>query len=222
MTNWETCVQFHGHACGGLTIGYKAACYAAELLELSFSGDEQVVCIAENDACGVDAIQALLGCSIGKGNLLFHMRGKQAFSFYNRATGKSVRLVLRPRPEGMTREESFLGELHGKGEPGLAAKGGEDGVWAFFLDDALDRLQGQRLDVDVVGHGFVGHDGSRIGIDQHNLIAEFSQCLARLCSRIIELTRLSDNDWTGTDNQYFVNVISPHVFSLSLSAVFWL
>lgn len=100
MTNWETCVQFHGHACGGLTIGYKAACYAAELLELSFSGDEQVVCIAENDACGVDAIQALLGCSIGKGNLLFHMRGKQAFSFYNRATGKSVRLVLRPRPEG--------------------------------------------------------------------------------------------------------------------------
>ena len=67
MTNWETCVQFHGHACGGLTIGYKAACYAAELLELSFSGDEQVVCIAENDACGVDAIQALLGCSIGKG-----------------------------------------------------------------------------------------------------------------------------------------------------------
>ena len=107
MTNWEKCVAFHGPACGGLTIGYKAACYAAELLELSFSGDEQVVCIAENDACGVDAIQALLGCSIGKGNLLFHMRGKQAFSFYNRATGKSVRLVLRPRPEGMTREESF-------------------------------------------------------------------------------------------------------------------
>ena len=29
MTNWETCVQFHGHACGGLTIGYKAACYVA-------------------------------------------------------------------------------------------------------------------------------------------------------------------------------------------------
>ena len=100
MTNWEKCVAFHGHACGGLTIGYKAACYAAELLELDFSGDEQLVCIAENDACGVDAIQALLGCSVGKGNLLFHMRGKQAFSFYNRTTGKSVRLVLRDRPEG--------------------------------------------------------------------------------------------------------------------------
>ena len=107
MTNWEKCVAFHGHECGGLTIGYKAALYAIELLELEFSDDEQVVCISENDACGVDAIQVLLGCSVGKGNLLFHMRGKQAFSFYNRKTGKSVRLVLKKKPDGMTRAESF-------------------------------------------------------------------------------------------------------------------
>lgn len=74
---------------------------------LTFSDDEQVVCITENDACGVDAIQAILGCSIGKGNLLFHMRGKQAFSFYNRKTGKSVRLVLKAKLRDMTREETF-------------------------------------------------------------------------------------------------------------------
>jgi len=104
---WEKAAAFHGHVCGGLTIGYKAALYAIDLLELSFSKDEQVVCIAENDACGCDAIQAILGCSVGKGNLLFHMRGKQAFSFYNRKTDKSVRLVLKDKPEGMTREQSF-------------------------------------------------------------------------------------------------------------------
>lgn len=104
---WKKCAAFHGHVCGGLTIGYKAALYAMELLEMEFSEDEQIVCIAENDACGVDAIQVMLGCSIGKGNLLFHMRGKQAFSFYNRKNGKSVRLVLKPKPDGMTREQSF-------------------------------------------------------------------------------------------------------------------
>lgn len=104
---WEKAADFHGHVCGGLTIGYKAALYAIELLELSFSDDEQIVCISENDACGVDAIQVVLGCSIGKGNLLFHMTGKQAYSFYNRKTGKSVRLVLREKPAGVTREESF-------------------------------------------------------------------------------------------------------------------
>ena len=107
MKTWQDCVAFHGHECGGLTIGYKASLYAIELLNLEFSADEQVVCIAENDACGVDGIQVMLGCSIGKGNLLFHMRGKQAFSFYNRKTGKSVRLVLKPRPEGMTKADAF-------------------------------------------------------------------------------------------------------------------
>ena len=104
---WERAVSFHGHECPGLTIGYRAAIYAAKLLELTFSDDEQVVCISENDACGVDAVQAILGCSVGKGNLLFHMTGKQAFSFYNRKSGKSVRLVLKKKPAEMTREETF-------------------------------------------------------------------------------------------------------------------
>lgn len=107
MKTWQDCVAFHGHECGGLTIGYKAALYAIELLKLEFSADEQVVCVAENDACGIDAIQVMLGCSVGKGNLLFHMRGKSAYSFYNRKTGGSVRLVLKPRPAGITRENSF-------------------------------------------------------------------------------------------------------------------
>ena len=78
-----------------------------DLLGIGFSEDEDVVCISENDACGVDAIQVLLGCSVGKGNLLFHMRGKQAFSFYDRKSGKSLRLVLKDRPESVTREQSM-------------------------------------------------------------------------------------------------------------------
>ena len=108
MDLWEKCVDFHGHSCGGLRIGYAAAEYAMKLLHIGFSDNEQVVCICENDACGVDAIQVMLGCSIGKGNLLFHMTGKQAFSFYNRATGQSVRLVLNPKPSWITqKEDSF-------------------------------------------------------------------------------------------------------------------
>ncbi|MBO4914977.1 MAG: formylmethanofuran dehydrogenase, partial [Oscillospiraceae bacterium] len=47
---WEKCAAFHGHVCGGLAIGYQAARCAAELLELSFSEDERIVCVAENDA----------------------------------------------------------------------------------------------------------------------------------------------------------------------------
>ncbi len=104
---WDACVAFHGHACGGLTIGYKAAVYAMELLGLTRAEDEAVVCIAENDACGVDAIQVILGCTVGKGNLLFHLRGKQAFSFYECNSGRSVRLVLKPTPDFPDKERKF-------------------------------------------------------------------------------------------------------------------
>lgn len=104
---WQRVVDFHGHVCPGVTIGFRAALYAIDLLDLKFSEDEQVVCISENDACGVDAIQVILGCSVGKGNLLFHLTGKAAYSFYNRTTGKSLRLVLKNLDRPMTREESF-------------------------------------------------------------------------------------------------------------------
>ena len=53
---WNKCTAFHGHACGGLALGFRAACYAMELLELNFSRDEELVCIAENDACGIEHI----------------------------------------------------------------------------------------------------------------------------------------------------------------------
>ena len=101
---WEKAIEFHGHKCGGLAIGVQASIYALEILDAERAEDEELVCIAENDACGVDAVQAILGCTLGKGNLLMHLRGKQAFSFYNRKNGKSCRLVLRATPD-KTKEE---------------------------------------------------------------------------------------------------------------------
>lgn len=97
---WNKCVAFHGHQCPGLAIGYRAAELAMEYLGLGGpAGDEELVCVTENDACGVDAVQVLTGCTMGKGNLLYRGTGKMAFSFYCRGSGRSVRMVLRPTPE---------------------------------------------------------------------------------------------------------------------------
>ena len=101
---FEHCVEFHGHRCSGLAIGVRAAFEAQKLLGIGHSGDEEVVCVTENDACGVDGIQVILGCSAGKGNLIFRIRGKQAFSFFNRKNGETVRLVLKPLPKMESRE----------------------------------------------------------------------------------------------------------------------
>lgn len=104
---WEKCAELHGHECGGLTIGYKAALYAIRLLKLDPSGDEQISCICESKSCAVDAFRAIFGCSGEDGTLLLHPTGLSAYSVYNRRNNTAVRLVLKPAPEGMTREKSF-------------------------------------------------------------------------------------------------------------------
>ena len=81
---WEKCVEFHGHQCPGLAIGFRASEIAAcELGEkMSALRDEEIVCVTENDACGVDAVQVITGCTIGKGNLIYRPTGKMAFTFF--------------------------------------------------------------------------------------------------------------------------------------------
>jgi len=101
---FDKSADFHGHRCPGLAIGVRAAVEAQKLLGIGFSADEEIVCVTENDACGVDGIQVLLGCSAGKGNLIFRIRGKQAFSFFNRNNGEAVRLVLKPLSKMESRE----------------------------------------------------------------------------------------------------------------------
>ena len=95
MTVWERCVAFHGHECPGLAIGVKVCEAARKHLGVEFSSDEQVVCVTENDACCVDGVQFLAGCSVGKGNLIFRNRGKMAFTFFRRDTGRGMRFVLK-------------------------------------------------------------------------------------------------------------------------------
>ncbi|MDD2234477.1 MAG: FmdE family protein [Desulfitobacteriaceae bacterium] len=104
-TDWQKAVEFHGHSCPGLAIGYKAAAAAKEKMGITFASDEEVVCVTENDACGVDAIQLLTGCSIGKGNLIYRGTGKMAFSFFNRKNGESLRMIIKPFKGEMDRQE---------------------------------------------------------------------------------------------------------------------
>ncbi|MCR4435247.1 MAG: FmdE family protein [Clostridiales bacterium] len=104
-TNWEKAVEFHGHECPGLAMGYKAVEAAKERMGIKFSSDEEIVCVTENDACGVDAIQVITGCTFGKGNLIYRGTGKMAFSFFNRANGDSLRMIVKPFKKEMDRKQ---------------------------------------------------------------------------------------------------------------------
>lgn len=87
----EMCVRFHGHICPGLTYGYLVAMEAVRVLGLSRSHDEEVVAIPENDSCAVDALQALLGTTLGKGNLILRNYGKNVYTVISRKDGRALR-----------------------------------------------------------------------------------------------------------------------------------
>ena len=85
-------VQFHGHLCPGLALGFRVAKAALRELKAERPEDEELVSIIENDSCAADAIQFITGCTFGKGNLIFRDYGKHVYTFFNRHTGRGIRI----------------------------------------------------------------------------------------------------------------------------------
>jgi len=104
---YDEIVDFHGHTCPGLAIGYRMSLAAMSALGVARSGDEELVAVVENDACGVDALQCVTGCTFGKGNLLFQNYGKNAYTLFSRSSSKGVRVVFQAQsiPEGLREDK---------------------------------------------------------------------------------------------------------------------
>jgi len=88
-------VEFHGHFCPGLLVGWRAARAGLAALGSSRSEDEELIAIVENNSCAVDAVQVLTGATFGKGNLFFRDHGKQVFTFARRPSREAVRVALK-------------------------------------------------------------------------------------------------------------------------------
>ena len=92
--DFKKCLEFHGHLCPGLAIGYKASLAGLEWLREKRAPDEELLAIVETDACAADAVQVLTGCTFGKGNFMFSDYGKNALTFVSRRSGRGVRVAL--------------------------------------------------------------------------------------------------------------------------------
>jgi len=99
---YEKAGLLHGHYCPGLAIGVRAAWEGRKAV-----GDENnnLCCLAERSACWLDGF-CLIGATVANGKLKLHDTGKVAFSIYNPDSGKSVRLLLKAGPAGMSRDET--------------------------------------------------------------------------------------------------------------------
>jgi formylmethanofuran dehydrogenase subunit E len=115
MKRYEDVIDFHGHSCPGLALGYRVAQRALKELK-SRSEDEEIVAIVENNSCAVDALQVMTGCTFGKGNLIFRDYGKHVYTFLTRPSGKSIRISLIGEKPAETKEEKTNWDAYAKGD----------------------------------------------------------------------------------------------------------
>ena len=95
MPPLELAIQFHGHICPGLLMGVRAAEFALQHLNVDPDVDEELLTVVETNSCGVDAIQAILGCTFGKGNLIYKDYGKNVYTVASREKKQAVRIAQR-------------------------------------------------------------------------------------------------------------------------------
>lgn len=120
--DFKRCLEFHGHLCPGVSIGYRAARAAMDYLAAQRAEDEEVVAVVETDACSADAVQVLTGCTFGKGNFIYRDHGKMVLTLLSRKTGQGVRVAIKPDAFAPDPEHMALIQKVTRGEASEAEK----------------------------------------------------------------------------------------------------
>lgn len=103
-------VDFHGHLCPELVIGCKACEYAQKLLYENGEPEGGIWVIAENCSSALDAIQVLLGVTLGNQRLQISDFGKHNYTFSLKNGGNGFRLSLKEQRYGDENEYRTIQE----------------------------------------------------------------------------------------------------------------
>ena len=90
-------VDFHGHLCPDLVVGGKACQYVQELISSKAFPDHNISIIAENSTSALDAIQIMLGATVGNQRLQIMDFGKHNYTIIGKNGETGVKLSLCPQ-----------------------------------------------------------------------------------------------------------------------------
>jgi len=114
-------LNMHGHACGGMPMGYVAG--LAAMKALGMAGRERnmetiAVVFAGNGhaaGCLVDGVQFSTGCNFGKGIMRKEPKGKWQFMLVQKKTGKAVKVRIKNEILDKAFSAPFITEYRLKG-----------------------------------------------------------------------------------------------------------
>ena len=107
-TPWEQVIDFHGHTCPGVAIGFRIAQIAQRELGIRPAPDAELLVRAETHSCALDAFQILNKATVGRGTLIVEEKGKHVYTFHYTGTEDSLRIAVRGEIlQNITPPESF-------------------------------------------------------------------------------------------------------------------
>ena len=98
---FDVALKFHGHKCPAMPMGLRAGVAAMKALGVERSKDKELFVESETGkghaaGCFLDGIMAATGCTYGKANIQKLYYNKMAFTLVDAATGRAVRVSLKP------------------------------------------------------------------------------------------------------------------------------
>lgn len=100
-------------------------------------------------------------------------------------------------------QHTCISKLYCHVKADLSAKRGKKGIRTFSLDDFRYEWERNRFDIYTVSNIYVGHDCGWIAVDKNNFHAFFSKRAAGLCTSVVKLCSLSDDNRTRANDENF-------------------
>ena len=103
---WEKTIEFHGHTCPGIAMGFKICEGVIKKMGINPQVDE-LICVSENNTCPADAVRFILNCTEENNRLDYRPSDDLAFSFFNKSNGEKLKVKLNKinKDPNMTKDE---------------------------------------------------------------------------------------------------------------------
>ena len=94
-TPWEQVIDFHGHTCPEISLGYRVAQIAMRELGIRPAPTSELMVTAYTHSCAIDAFQVLNRTTYGRRTLLVNEKQQHVYHFHYTGTSEGLQISVR-------------------------------------------------------------------------------------------------------------------------------
>jgi formylmethanofuran dehydrogenase subunit E len=95
-TPWELVIDFHGHTCPGIALGFRIAQLALREMGIRPTSGSECLVKAYTQSCALDAYQVLNRATIGRRALIIEEAQKHLYQFHFTGTEEILQFTISP------------------------------------------------------------------------------------------------------------------------------